>query len=156
MLNDCKSNKSLCGDGDEAHCISNGTDTFCSCKQGFQSVGHNTCEGTWSAILKRLTTFFLCQWRLSPPANQHLVNCCAFFLDKNECKQFGMCSHICNNTKGSYKCSCHKYFSRINNTCKADSMCLFYSLNHFALRVVHPLQWIHLSKTFVFICRSEH
>uniref|UniRef100_A0A671R1W1 Low-density lipoprotein receptor-related protein 1-like n=1 Tax=Sinocyclocheilus anshuiensis TaxID=1608454 RepID=A0A671R1W1_9TELE len=86
MLNDCKSNKSLCGDGDEAHCISNGTDTFCSCKLGFQSVGHNTCE------------------------------------DKNECKQFGMCSHICNNTKGSYKCSCHKYFTRINNTCKADSI----------------------------------
>uniref|UniRef100_A0A672L380 LDL receptor related protein 1 n=1 Tax=Sinocyclocheilus grahami TaxID=75366 RepID=A0A672L380_SINGR len=85
MLNDCKSNKSLCGDGDEAHCISNGTDTFCSCKQGFQSVGHNTCE------------------------------------DKNECKQFGICSHMCNNTKGSYKCSCHKYFTRINNTCKADS-----------------------------------
>uniref|UniRef100_A0A672KNX0 LDL receptor related protein 1 n=1 Tax=Sinocyclocheilus grahami TaxID=75366 RepID=A0A672KNX0_SINGR len=79
-------NKSLCGDGDEAHCISNGTDTFCSCKQGFQNVGHNTCE------------------------------------DKNECKQFGMCSHICNNTKGSYKCSCHKYFTRINNTCKADSI----------------------------------
>uniref|UniRef100_A0A672L029 LDL receptor related protein 1 n=1 Tax=Sinocyclocheilus grahami TaxID=75366 RepID=A0A672L029_SINGR len=86
MLNDCKSNKSLCGDGDEAHCISNGTDTFCSCKQGFQSVGHNTCE------------------------------------DKNECKQFGICSHMCNNTKGSYKCSCHKYFTRINNTCKADSI----------------------------------
>uniref|UniRef100_A0A671QVS2 Low density lipoprotein receptor-related protein 1Ab n=1 Tax=Sinocyclocheilus anshuiensis TaxID=1608454 RepID=A0A671QVS2_9TELE len=85
MLNDCKSNKSLCGDGDEAHCISNGTDTFCSCKQGFQSVGHNTCE------------------------------------DKNECKQFGICCHMCNNTKGSYKCSCHKYFTRINNTCKADS-----------------------------------
>uniref|UniRef100_A0A673JVW3 Low-density lipoprotein receptor-related protein 1-like n=1 Tax=Sinocyclocheilus rhinocerous TaxID=307959 RepID=A0A673JVW3_9TELE len=86
MLNDCKSNKSLCGDGDEAHCISNGTDTFCSCKQGFQSVEHNTCE------------------------------------DKNECKQFGTCSHICNNTKGSYKCSCNKYFTRINNTCKADSI----------------------------------
>lgn len=28
---------------------------------------------------------------------------------------------MCNNTKGSYKCSCHKYFSRINDTCKADS-----------------------------------
>ncbi|XP_017271351.1 low-density lipoprotein receptor-related protein 1 isoform X3 [Kryptolebias marmoratus] len=41
--------------------------------------------------------------------------------DKNECKQFGVCSHICNNTKGSYKCSCHKFFSRINNTCKADA-----------------------------------
>lgn len=46
MLNDCKSNKSLCGDGDEAHCLVNGTDTFCSCKSGFQSVRHNMCEGT--------------------------------------------------------------------------------------------------------------
>uniref|UniRef100_A0A3B4APF0 EGF-like domain-containing protein n=1 Tax=Periophthalmus magnuspinnatus TaxID=409849 RepID=A0A3B4APF0_9GOBI len=28
---------------------------------------------------------------------------------------------MCNNTKGSYKCSCQKYFSRINDTCKADN-----------------------------------
>lgn len=41
--------------------------------------------------------------------------------DKNECSQFGVCSHICNNTKGAYKCSCYKYFTRINDTCKADS-----------------------------------
>ncbi|TNM89007.1 hypothetical protein fugu_005261 [Takifugu bimaculatus] len=41
--------------------------------------------------------------------------------DKNECKQFGVCSHICNNTKGSHKCSCHKYFTKINDTCKADA-----------------------------------
>lgn len=31
-----------------------------------------------------------------------------------------MCSHICNNTKGSYKCSCQKHFTKINETCKAD------------------------------------
>ena len=31
-----------------------------------------------------------------------------------------MCSHICNNTKGSYKCSCHKNFNRVNNGCKAS------------------------------------
>ncbi|KAK6308419.1 hypothetical protein J4Q44_G00216900 [Coregonus suidteri] len=85
-LNDCRSNRTLCGDGDEAHCVSNGTDSFCSCKPGFQKTGHNTCE------------------------------------DKNECKQFGVCSHMCNNTKGSYKCSCHKYFTRINTTCKADNL----------------------------------
>uniref|UniRef100_A0A8C7PU39 Low density lipoprotein receptor-related protein 1Ab n=1 Tax=Oncorhynchus mykiss TaxID=8022 RepID=A0A8C7PU39_ONCMY len=84
-LNNCRSNRTLCGDGDEAHCVSNQTDSFCSCKPGFQKTAHNTCE------------------------------------DKNECKQFGVCSHMCNNTKGSYKCSCHKHFTRINDTCKADS-----------------------------------
>ncbi|XP_016534121.1 low-density lipoprotein receptor-related protein 1-like isoform X3 [Poecilia formosa] len=84
-LNECHSNVTMCGDGDEAHCVVNGTVSFCSCKPGFQSSGQNRCQ------------------------------------DKNECKQFGVCSHICNNTKGSHKCSCHKYFSKINNTCKADA-----------------------------------
>nr|XP_061813958.1 low-density lipoprotein receptor-related protein 1-like [Nerophis lumbriciformis] len=85
VLNDCRSNRTVCGDGDEAHCVINGTSSFCSCKPGFQSYGRNRCE------------------------------------DKNECREFGVCSHICNNTKGSYKCSCHKYFTRINDTCKADT-----------------------------------
>uniref|UniRef100_A0A1A8PVW5 Low density lipoprotein receptor-related protein 1 n=4 Tax=Nothobranchius TaxID=28779 RepID=A0A1A8PVW5_9TELE len=83
--NQCSSNVTMCGDEDKAHCVINGTVSFCSCKPGFMSKGQKTCE------------------------------------DKNECKQFGVCSHICNNTKGSYKCSCQKYFSRINNTCKADA-----------------------------------
>ncbi|KAK7915952.1 hypothetical protein WMY93_011713 [Mugilogobius chulae] len=65
-LNDCRSNSSVCGDGDEAHCVIN---------------------------------------QPAPTLS-------------NECSEFGVCSHICNNTKGSYKCSCHKYFSRINDTCK--------------------------------------
>ncbi|KAK6321281.1 hypothetical protein J4Q44_G00082570 [Coregonus suidteri] len=85
-LNDCRSNRTVCGDGDEAHCVVNGTEAFCSCKLGFQTTGNNRCE------------------------------------DKNECKQFGVCSHICNNTKGSHKCSCHKYFTRINDTCKVDNL----------------------------------
>uniref|UniRef100_A0AAV2M5F0 EGF-like domain-containing protein n=1 Tax=Knipowitschia caucasica TaxID=637954 RepID=A0AAV2M5F0_KNICA len=83
-LSDCRASSSSCGDGDEAHCVVNGTDSFCSCKQGFSSDGHKRCQ------------------------------------DKNECSEFGACSHICNNTKGSHKCICHKYFSRINDTCKAD------------------------------------
>ncbi|XP_029548487.1 low-density lipoprotein receptor-related protein 1 [Salmo trutta] len=85
-LNDCRSNRTVCGDGDEAHCVVNGTEAFCACKLGFQTTGNNRCE------------------------------------DKNECKQFGVCSHTCNNTKGSHKCSCHKYFTRINDTCKADNL----------------------------------
>lgn len=60
------------------------------------------------------------------------------FTDKNECKQFGVCSHICNNTKGSHKCSCHKYFTRINDTCKVDSE--YCSVQHY--------QWIGYSYCF--------
>ncbi|XP_035377067.1 low-density lipoprotein receptor-related protein 1 isoform X2 [Electrophorus electricus] len=87
VLNDCKSNKSLCGETEEVHCVTNGTDSYCSCKPGFQSAfGVKNCQ------------------------------------DKNECRQFGVCSQICNNTKGSYKCSCHKHFTKINDTCKADSL----------------------------------
>lgn len=45
VLNDCRSNRTVCGDGDEAHCVVNGTDSFCSCRTGFESNGRNRCEG---------------------------------------------------------------------------------------------------------------
>uniref|UniRef100_A0A8C1XQQ3 Low density lipoprotein receptor-related protein 1Aa n=1 Tax=Cyprinus carpio TaxID=7962 RepID=A0A8C1XQQ3_CYPCA len=82
-LNECRNNHSICED--EGHCVVNGTDSFCSCKPGFQKTHPQTCT------------------------------------DVNECKQFGICSHICNNTKGSHKCSCYKNFIKVNDTCKADS-----------------------------------
>ncbi|KPP78525.1 low-density lipoprotein receptor-related protein 1-like [Scleropages formosus] len=81
--NNCRNNATMCVE--EAHCVTNGSDSFCTCKPGSQKAGDNSCE------------------------------------DKNECKRFGVCSHICNNTKGSYKCTCHKYFTKINDTCKADN-----------------------------------
>ena len=40
--------------------------------------------------------------------------------DTNECLRFGACSQICNNTKGSHKCSCYKHFIKSNDTCKVD------------------------------------
>ncbi|XP_076861463.1 low-density lipoprotein receptor-related protein 1-like isoform X3 [Brachyhypopomus gauderio] len=83
--NECHRNRSVCGDGDESHCVLNGTDSFCSCKPGFQKTAQQTCT------------------------------------DVNECRRFGTCSHICNNTKGSHKCSCHQHFTRVNHTCKADA-----------------------------------
>uniref|UniRef100_A0A673BX90 Low density lipoprotein receptor-related protein 1Aa n=1 Tax=Sphaeramia orbicularis TaxID=375764 RepID=A0A673BX90_9TELE len=102
VLNECHSNRTVCGDGDEAHCVVNGTDSFCSCKPGFQANGRNRCE------------------------------------DKNECRQFGVCSHICNNTKGSFKCTCHKYFTRINDTCKADSKQVLYIADDNEIRSLDP------------------
>ena len=47
-LNDCRSNRTVCGDGDEAYCVVNATDSYCSCKPGFQSSGRNRCQGTQS------------------------------------------------------------------------------------------------------------
>uniref|UniRef100_A0A8C8CDB4 EGF-like domain-containing protein n=1 Tax=Oncorhynchus tshawytscha TaxID=74940 RepID=A0A8C8CDB4_ONCTS len=101
-LNDCRNNRTVCGDGDEAHCVVNGTEAFCSCKPGFKTTGNNRCE------------------------------------DKNECKQFGVCSHICNNTKGSHKCSCHKYFTRINDTCKVDGEQVLYIADDNEIRSLDP------------------
>ncbi|XP_072105063.1 low-density lipoprotein receptor-related protein 1-like [Mobula birostris] len=41
--------------------------------------------------------------------------------DNNECLQFGVCSQYCNNTKGSYMCTCSKnYLKGHNHTCKAE------------------------------------
>lgn len=40
--------------------------------------------------------------------------------DMNECLAFGTCTQICNNTKGSYMCTCAKNFFKHNYTCKAD------------------------------------
>uniref|UniRef100_A0A4W5QI25 LDL receptor related protein 1 n=1 Tax=Hucho hucho TaxID=62062 RepID=A0A4W5QI25_9TELE len=97
-----KKGVTVCGDGDEVHCVVNGTEAFCACKLGFQTTGNNRCE------------------------------------DENECKQFGVCSHTCNNTKGSHKCSCHKYFTRINNTCKADSEQVLYIADNNEIRSLDP------------------
>lgn len=112
-LTDCRSNRTHCGDGDEAHCVTNGTDSFCSCKAGFQKIGHRACGGT--RVPKNCAVKDGVGWLAWIHGAFRLCS------DKNECLQFGLCSHICNNTKGSYKCSCHKYFTRISDTCKADS-----------------------------------
>lgn len=43
-------------------------------------------------------------------------------LDINECDTFGTCSQSCENTKGSYKCSCYDGYTMdpSTNRCKAN------------------------------------
>ncbi|KTG07000.1 hypothetical protein cypCar_00009024, partial [Cyprinus carpio] len=43
-LNECRNNHSICED--EGHCVVNGTDSFCSCKPGFQKTHPQTCTGS--------------------------------------------------------------------------------------------------------------
>ncbi|KAF7240345.1 Low-density lipoprotein receptor-related protein 1 [Varanus komodoensis] len=40
--------------------------------------------------------------------------------DINECLNFGVCSQLCNNTKGSYMCTCAKNFMKTHQMCKAE------------------------------------
>ncbi|XP_015265029.1 PREDICTED: prolow-density lipoprotein receptor-related protein 1 [Gekko japonicus] len=42
--------------------------------------------------------------------------------DINECLNFGVCSQLCNNTKGSYMCTCAKNFMRTHHMCKAEAV----------------------------------
>ena len=47
--------------------------------------------------------------------------------DIDECQIFGACSQHCDNTKGSYKCSCmHGYTLKDHRYCKADGKTHFY------------------------------
>ncbi|XP_062842266.1 low-density lipoprotein receptor-related protein 1 isoform X2 [Trichomycterus rosablanca] len=104
-LSECVQDRSVCGDGDESHCVINGTDSFCSCKPGFHKI-----------------------------KDQQICT------DINECEQFGVCSHVCTNIKGSYKCSCSLHFTRVNHTCKAHDgeRQVLYVADDNEIRTLHP------------------
>lgn len=125
MRNDCKSNRSLCGETEEVHCKTNGNDSFCSCKSGYENNGFGNCQGAsllYTQALRCTEIYIYTHTHSQDRVTVQLSSPqCSLFSDKNECRQFGVCSQICNNTKGSYKCSCHKYFTKINDSCKADS-----------------------------------
>lgn len=49
-----------------------------------------------------------------------------FFVEINECLNFGTCSHYCTNTKGSYKCTCDKNYKDMNGSCIAKGKDLYF------------------------------
>lgn len=55
------------------------------------------------------------------------IFCCIFFssLDINECEIPGMCSQLCYNTKGGFKCSCMDGYRLDPNgrKCRAEGKC---------------------------------
>ncbi|XP_058867450.1 low-density lipoprotein receptor-related protein 1 isoform X2 [Acipenser ruthenus] len=65
------------------------------------------------------------------------VNHCA---DIDECKVFGTCSQLCNNTKGSHVCSCAKNYMKMHNTCKAEGSThqVLYIADDNEIRSIYP------------------
>lgn len=64
-LNECHQNRSVCAE--EAHCVANGTDSFCSCRPGFQKTQQQTCTGnaqsTYTvAVLREVSSNF--EWEV--------------------------------------------------------------------------------------------
>ncbi|XP_061081754.1 low-density lipoprotein receptor-related protein 1B-like [Conger conger] len=97
-----------CGDGgsDEQDCKAVLTDDVCRGKInpcGEDAVCNQTRAGT------------ICQCKPGFQRDQTNGRCG----EVNECLQFGVCSHHCTNTKGSFKCTCNKHFIQINDSCVA-------------------------------------
>ena len=68
---------------------------------------------------------------------------CADTADVDECKVAGMCSQVCENKKGGYRCSCHDGYEwdamdhrcrATRNSCAACFFSLAYIINIFHVR----------------------
>ena len=59
------------------------------------------------------------------PSDDNCLIMLSSFADVNECNEFGSCSQICENTKGSFKCHCIDGYmiEPDKRTCKAVGMC---------------------------------
>ncbi|MGH0159378.1 UNVERIFIED_CONTAM: hypothetical protein FKN15_037173 [Acipenser sinensis] len=94
-----------CGDGsDEEQC----------------APSEDMCEGKINpcgedAVCNQTKTAAVCRCKPGFQRNQKDKQC----KEIDECLQFDSCSHYCTNTKGSFKCACHRNYREINGTCKA-------------------------------------
>uniref|UniRef100_A0A7M4FXS6 LDL receptor related protein 1 n=1 Tax=Crocodylus porosus TaxID=8502 RepID=A0A7M4FXS6_CROPO len=97
-----------CGDGsDEEHCYQDPKMYDCQ-------TNISMCRDEAKCVQSPTATYCAC-----PSGFQKVPtkNACQ---DINECLQFGTCSQLCNNTKGSYVCSCSRNFVKTHHTCKAE------------------------------------
>ena len=69
-----------------------------------------------------------------------------YFADIDECEEYGICSQICINTIGSYKCSCHQNYTLQldGKSCKAKGKLKFCNLWE---NICTKLWWLHLHET---------
>uniref|UniRef100_A0A8C0TXJ2 Low-density lipoprotein receptor-related protein 2 n=1 Tax=Canis lupus familiaris TaxID=9615 RepID=A0A8C0TXJ2_CANLF len=123
----CTENEFKCSNG---HCISQNLvcDDVDDCGDHFDETGCNTgkerscaenlCEQNCTQLNEG---GFICSCRPGFKASILDRNSCD---DINECEQFGVCPQNCQNTKGSYECSCAEGFRSVSDQygkrCAAD------------------------------------
>uniref|UniRef100_A0A8C9TUU4 Low density lipoprotein receptor-related protein 1Ba n=1 Tax=Scleropages formosus TaxID=113540 RepID=A0A8C9TUU4_SCLFO len=96
-----------CGDGasDELGCKARDED---ACRSRLNPCGED-------ALCNRTEAGPICQCKPGFRRNQRSRQC----EEVNECLHFGMCSHYCTNTKGSFKCTCDSNYKDVNGECRA-------------------------------------
>nr|XP_042700082.1 LOW QUALITY PROTEIN: prolow-density lipoprotein receptor-related protein 1 [Chrysemys picta bellii] len=98
-----------CGDGSDEEPCSHGDPNPYSCH-----TNGTMCGDEAKCIQSQTTVYCTCRSGFQKAPDK---NTCQ---DINECSTFGTCSQICNNTKGSYVCSCARNFMKTHHTCKAE------------------------------------
>uniref|UniRef100_A0A8D2LBK3 Prolow-density lipoprotein receptor-related protein 1 n=1 Tax=Varanus komodoensis TaxID=61221 RepID=A0A8D2LBK3_VARKO len=98
-----------CGDGSDED----------DCSQGERTYGCHTnvtmCGNEAKCIQTPSSVYCTCRSGFQKVADK---NSCE---DINECLNFGVCSQLCNNTKGSYMCTCAKNFMKTSVGCLPGS-----------------------------------
>ncbi|XP_066473947.1 prolow-density lipoprotein receptor-related protein 1 [Tiliqua scincoides] len=98
-----------CGDGsDEDSCLQDPKTYGCHTNVTMCGGDEAKCIQTPSSV------YCACRTGFQKVADK---NSCQ---DINECLSFGKCSQLCNNTKGSYMCTCAKNFMKTHQMCKAE------------------------------------
>ncbi|XP_047676249.1 low-density lipoprotein receptor-related protein 1B-like isoform X1 [Tachysurus fulvidraco] len=97
----------------------------------------------------------VCQCRAGFRRDQQSKQC----EEVNECVLFGTCSQYCSNTKGSYKCSCHRNFKEINGECITkgpDDQVLYVANDSEIHRFVYPFNRTHTHTLFARFTQNTH
>ncbi|KAM3855508.1 LOW QUALITY PROTEIN: low-density lipoprotein receptor-related protein 1B [Vipera latastei] len=121
-----------CGDGsDEQGCKTSLTEY--NCENNVNPCGDD-------AYCNKTKTSIFCQCKPGFQRNRRNWQC----EDINECLIFGICSQLCINVKGSYKCTCEKNYKEKNSSCIAkgsEDQVLYIANDTDILGFVYPFNY---------------
>ena len=105
-INECSSSNGGCNQ----QCVNTAGSYYCSCNPGYSLLLNGlTCRGSYLYII---VTVLL-----------------TFKIDIDECID-SECEHVCNNTDGSYTCSCNSGYSLDSNGRNCSGMSIIYLCCH--------------------------